>query len=206
MAEVEKDNQVVMTADDDVAQREEINKEVEQTAETVATEQPDTITLAKEEYEKALQSASSKKMNEFLKKYGARKLSDIEAKLEKAIELEKNSGKVKELEESLKTLQQKISEYEPIVRQKEQADFLQKNNIDPDYAEDFFVLYEKKLNADKSNSDEVIKAILEKHPNMSTIKVNDIKTSGGGTGQKDLEDKLQRDLNKMRRAAGLPEK
>lgn len=205
MAEVEKDNQVVMTADD-VAQREEINKEVEQTAETVATEQPDTITLAKEEYEKALQSASSKKMNEFLKKYGARKLSDIEAKLEKAIELEKNSGKVKELEESLKTLQQKISEYEPIVRQKEQADFLQKNNIDPDYAEDFFVLYEKKLNADKSNSDEVIKAILEKHPNMSTIKVNDIKTSGGGTGQKDLEDKLQRDLNKMRRAVGLPEK
>jgi len=205
MAEVEKDNQVVMTADD-VAQREEINKEVEQTAETVATEQPDTITLAKEEYEKALQSASSKKMNEFLKKYGARKLSDIEAKLEKAIELEKNSGKVKELEESLKTLQQKISEYEPIVRQKEQADFLQKNNIDADYAEDFFVLYEKKLNADKSNSDEVIKAILEKHPNMSTIKVNDIKTSGGGTGQKDLEDKLQRDLNKMRRAAGLPEK
>lgn len=205
MAEVEKDNQVVMTADD-VAQREEINKEVEQTAETVATEQPDTITLAKEEYEKALQSASSKKMNEFLKKYGAGKLSDIEAKLEKAIELEKNSGKVKELEESLKTLQQKISEYEPIVRQKEQADFLQKNNIDPDYAEDFFVLYEKKLNADKSNSDEVIKAILEKHPNMSTIKVNDIKTSGGGTGQKDLEDKLQRDLNKMRRAAGLPEK
>lgn len=205
MAEVEKDNQVVMTADD-VAQREEINKEVEQTAETVATEQPDTITLAKEEYEKALQSASSKKMNEFLKKYGARKLSDIEAKLEKAIELEKNSGRVKELEESLKTLQQKISEYEPIVRQKEQADFLQKNNIDADYAEDFFVLYEKKLNADKSNSDEVIKAILEKHPNMSTIKVNDIKTSGGGTGQKDLEDKLQRDLNKMRRAAGLPEK
>jgi len=205
MAEVEKDNQVVMTADD-VAQREEINKEVEQTAETVATEQPDTITLAKEEYEKALQSASSKKMNEFLKKYGARKLSDIEAKLEKAIELEKNSGKVKELEENLKTLQQKISEYEPIVRQKEQADFLQKNNIDADYAEDFFVLYEKKLNADKSNSDEVIKAILEKHPNMSTIKVNDIKTSGGGTGQKDLEDKLQRDLNKMRRAAGLPEK
>lgn len=205
MAEVEKDNQVVMTADD-VAQREEINKEVEQTVETVATEQPDTITLAKEEYEKALQSASSKKMNEFLKKYGARKLSDIEAKLEKAIELEKNSGKVKELEESLKTLQQKISEYEPIVRQKEQADFLQKNNIDADYAEDFFVLYEKKLNADKSNSDEVIKAILEKHPNMSTIKVNDIKTSGGGTGQKDLEDKLQRDLNKMRRAAGLPEK
>ena len=83
---------------------------------------------------------------------------------------------------------------------------MQKNNIDPDYAEDFFVLYEKKLNADKSNSDEVIKAILEKHPNMSTIKVNDIKTSGGGTGQKDLEDKLQRDLNKMRRAAGLPEK
>lgn len=205
MAEVEKDNQVVMTADD-VAQREEINKGGEQTAETVATEQPDTITLAKEEYEKALQSASSKKMNEFLKKYGARKLSDIEAKLEKEIELEKNSGKVKELEESLKTLQQKISEYEPIVRQKEQADFLQKNNIDPDYAEDFFVLYEKKLNADKSNSDEVIKAILEKHPNMSTIKVNDIKTSGGGTGQKDLEDKLQRDLNKMRRAAGLPEK
>jgi hypothetical protein len=205
MAEVEKDNQVVMTADD-VAQREEINEEVEQTTETVATEQPDTITLAKEEYEKALQSASSKKMNEFLKKYGARKLSDIEAKLEKAIELEKNSGKVKELEENLKTLQQKISEYEPIVRQKEQADFLQKNNIDPDYAEDFFVLYEKKLNADKSNSDEVIKAILEKHPNMSTIKVNDIKTSGGGTGQKDLEDKLQRDLNKMRRAAGLPEK
>jgi hypothetical protein len=205
MAEVEKDNQVVMTADD-VAQREEINEEVEQTTETVATEQPDTITLAKEEYEKALQSASSKKMNEFLKKYGARKLSDIEAKLEKAIELEKNSGKVKELEESLKTLQQKISEYEPIVRQKEQADFLQKNNIDADYAEDFFVLYEKKLNADKSNSDEVIKAILEKHPNMSTIKVNDIKTSGGGTGQKDLEDKLQRDLNKMRRAAGLPEK
>mgnify|MGYP000950898024 FL=1 len=205
MAEVEKDNQVVMTADD-VAQREEINEEVEQTAETVATEQPDTITLAKEEYEKALQSASSKKMNEFLKKYGAGKLSDIEAKLEKAIELEKNSGKVKELEESLKTLQQKISEYEPIVRQKEQADFLQKNNIDADYAEDFFVLYEKKLNADKSNSDEVIKAILEKHPNMSTIKVNDIKTSGGGTGQKDLEDKLQRDLNKMRRAAGLPEK
>lgn len=205
MAEVEKDNQVVMTADD-VAQREEINKEVEQTAETVATEQPDTITLAKEEYEKALQSASSKKMNEFLKKYGAKRLSDIEAKLEKAIELEKNSGKVKELEESLKTLQQKISEYEPIVRQKEQADFLQKNNIDADYAEDFFVLYEKKLNADKSNSDEVIKAILEKHPNMSTIKVNDIKTSGGGTGQKDLEDKLQRDLNKMRRAAGLPEK
>lgn len=205
MAEVEKDNQVVMTADD-VAQREEINKKVEQTAETVATEQPDTITLAKEEYEKALQSASSKKMNEFLKKYGAGKLSDIEAKLEKAIELEKNSGKVKELEESLKTLQQKISEYEPIVRQKEQADFLQKNNIDADYAEDFFVLYEKKLNADKSNSDEVIKAILEKHPNMSTIKVNDIKTSGGGTGQKDLEDKLQRDLNKMRRAAGLPEK
>lgn len=205
MAEVEKDNQVVMTADD-VAQREEVNKEVEQTAETVATEQPDTITLAKEEYEKALQSASSKKMNEFLKKYGAGKLSDIEAKLEKAIELEKNSGKVKELEESLKTLQQKISEYEPIVRQKEQADFLQKNNIDADYAEDFFVLYEKKLNADKSNSDEVIKAILEKHPNMSTIKVNDIKTSGGGTGQKDLEDKLQRDLNKMRRAAGLPEK
>ena len=205
MAEVEKDNQVVMTADD-VAQREEINKEVEQTAETVATEQPDTITLAKEEYEKALQSASSKKMNEFLKKYGAGKLSDIEAKLEKAIELEKNSGKVKELEESLKTLQQKISEYEPIVRQKEQADFLQKNNIDADYAEDFFVLYEKKLNADKSNSDEVIKAILEKYPNMSTIKVNDIKTSGGGTGQKDLEDKLQRDLNKMRRAAGLPEK
>lgn len=205
MAEVEKDNQVVMTADD-VAQREEINKEVDQTAETVATEQPDTITLAKEEYEKALQSASSKKMNEFLKKYGAKRLSDIEAKLEKAIELEKNSGKVKELEESLKTLQQKISEYEPIVRQKEQADFLQKNNIDPDYAEDFFVLYEKKLNADKSNSDEVIKAILEKHPNMSTIKVNDIKTSGGGTGQKDLEDKLQRDLNKMRRAAGLPEK
>lgn len=205
MAEVEKDNQVVMTADD-VAQREDANKEVEQTAETVATEQPDTITLAKEEYEKALQSASSKKMNEFLKKYGARKLSDIEAKLEKAIELEKNSGKVKELEESLKTLQQKISEYEPIVRQKEQADFLQKNNIDADYAEDFFVLYEKKLNADKSNSDEVIKAILEKHPNMSTIKVNDIKTSGGGTGQKDLEDKLQRDLNKMRRAAGLPEK
>lgn len=205
MAEVEKDNQVVMTADD-VAQREEINKEVEQTAETVATEQPDTITLAKEEYEKALQSASSKKMNEFLKKYDARKLSDIEAKLEKAIELEKNSGRVKELEESLKTLQQKISEYEPIVRQKEQADFLQKNNIDADYAEDFFVLYEKKLNADKSNSDEVIKAILEKHPNMSTIKVNDIKTSGGGTGQKDLEDKLQRDLNKMRRAAGLPEK
>src|SRR5690606_20492104 len=121
MAEVEKDNQVVMTADD-VAQREEINKEVEQTAETVATEQPDTITLAKEEYEKALQSASSKKMNEFLKKYGAGKLSDIEAKLEKAIELEKNSGRVKELEESLKTLQQKISEYEPIVRQKEQAD------------------------------------------------------------------------------------
>lgn len=205
MAEVEKDNQVVMTADD-VAQREDANKEVEQTAETVATEQPDTITLAKEEYEKALQSASSKKMNEFLKKYGARKLSDIEAKLEKAIELEENSGKVKELEESLKTLQQKISEYEPIVRQKEQADFLQKNNIDADYAEDFFVLYEKKLNADKSNSDEVIKAILEKHPNMSTIKVNDIKTSGGGTGQKDLEDKLQRDLNKMRRAAGLPEK
>ena len=205
MAEVEKDNQVVMTADD-VAQREEINKEVEQTDETVATEQPDTITLAKEEYEKALQSASSKKMNEFLKKYGARKLSDIEAKLEKAIELEKNSGKVKELEESLKTLQQKISEYEPIVRQKEQADFLQKNNIDPDYAEDFFVLYEKKLNADKSNSDEVIKAILEKHPSMSTIKVNDIKTSGVGTGQKDLEDKLQRDLNKMRRAVGLPEK
>lgn len=205
MAEVEKDNQVVMTADD-VAQREETNKEVEQTTETVATEQPDTITLAKEEYEKALQSASSKKMNEFLKKYGAGKLSDIEAKLEKAIELEKNSGKVKELEESLKTLQQKISEYEPIVRQKEQADFLQKNNIDADYAEDFFVLYEKKLNADKSNSDEVIKAILEKHPNMSTIKVNDIKTSGGGTGQKDLEDKLQRDLNKMRRAAGLPEK
>lgn len=205
MAEVEKDNQVVMTADD-VAQREEINKEVEQTAETVATEQPDTITLAKEEYEKALQSASSKKMNEFLKKYGAGKLSDIEAKLEKAIELEKNSGRIKELEESLKTLQQKISEYEPIVRQKEQADFLQKNNIDADYAEDFFVLYEKKLNADKSNSDEVIKAILEKHPNMSTIKVNDIKTSGGGTGQKDLEDKLQRDLNKMRRAAGLPEK
>lgn len=205
MAEVEKDNQVVMTADD-VAQREEVNKEVEQTAETVATEQSDTITLAKEEYEKALQSASSKKMNEFLKKYGAGKLSDIEAKLEKAIELEKNSGKVKELEESLKTLQQKISEYEPIVRQKEQADFLQKNNIDADYAEDFFVLYEKKLNADKSNSDEVIKAILEKHPNMSTIKVNDIKTSGGGTGQKDLEDKLQRDLNKMRRAAGLPEK
>ncbi len=205
MAEVEKDNQVVMTADD-VAQREEINEEVEQTVETVATEQSDTITLAKEEYEKALQSASSKKMNEFLKKYGARKLSDIEAKLEKAIELEKNSGKVKELEESLKTLQQKISEYEPIVRQKEQADFLQKNNIDADYAEDFFVLYEKKLNADKSNSDEVIKAILEKHPNMSTIKVNDIKTSGGGTGQKDLEDKLQRDLNKMRRAAGLPEK
>lgn len=205
MAEVEKDNQVVMTADD-VAQREEINKEVEQTAETVAAEQPDTITLAKEEYEKALQSASSKKMNEFLKKYGAGKLSDIEAKLEKAIELEKNSGKVKELEESLKTLQQKISEYEPIVRQKEQADFLQKNNIDADYAEDFFVLYEKKLNADKSNSDEVIRAILEKHPNMSTIKVNDIKTSGGGTGQKDLEDKLQRDLNKMRRAAGLPEK
>jgi hypothetical protein len=205
MAEVEKDNQVVMTADD-VAQREETNKEVEQTAETVATEQPDTITLAKEEYEKALQSASSKKMNEFLKKYGAGKLSDIEAKLEKAIELEKNSGRVKELEESLKTLQQKISEYEPIVRQKEQADFLQKNNIDADYAEDFFVLYEKKLNADKSNSDEVIKAILEKHPNMSTIKVNDIKTSGGGTGQKDLEDKLQRDLNKMRRAAGLPEK
>lgn len=205
MAEVEKDNQVVMTADD-VAQREDANKEVEQTAETVATEQPDTITLAKEEYEKALQSASSKKMNEFLKKYGARKLSDIEAKLEKAIELEKNSGKVKELEESLKALQQKISEYEPIVRQKEQADFLQKNNIDADYAEDFFVLYEKKLNADKSNSDEVIKAILEKHPNMSTIKVNDIKTSGGGTGQKDLEDKLQRDLNKMRRAAGLPEK
>lgn len=205
MAEVEKDNQVVMTADD-VAQREDANKEVEQTAETVATEQPDTITLAKEEYEKALQSASSKKMNEFLKKYGAGKLSDIEAKLEKAIELEKNSGKVKELEESLKTLQQKISEYEPIVRQKEQADFLQKNNIDADYAEDFFVLYEKKLNADKSNSDEVIKAILEKHPNMSTIKVNDIKTSGGGTGQKDLEDKLQRDLNKMRRAAGLPEK
>ncbi len=205
MAEVEKDNQVVMTADD-VAQREDINKEVEQTAETVATEQPDTITLAKEEYEKALQSASSKKMNEFLKKYGAGKLSDIEAKLEKAIELEKNSGKVKELEENLKTLQQKISEYEPIVRQKEQADFLQKNNIDADYAEDFFVLYEKKLNADKSNSDEVIKAILEKHPNMSTIKVNDIKTSGGGTGQKDLEDKLQRDLNKMRRAAGLPEK
>ena len=205
MAEVEKDNQVAMTADD-VAQREDANKEVKQTAETVATEQPDTITLAKEEYEKALQSASSKKMNEFLKKYGARKLSDIEAKLEKAIELEKNSGKVKELEESLKTLQQKISEYEPIVRQKEQADFLQKNNIDADYAEDFFVLYEKKLNADKSNSDEVIKAILEKHPNMSTIKVNDIKTSGGGTGQKDLEDKLQRDLNKMRRAAGLPEK
>lgn len=205
MAEVEKDNQVVMTADD-VAQREDANKEVEQTAETVATEQPDTITLAKEEYEKALQSASSKKMNEFLKKYGAGKLSDIEAKLEKAIELEKNSGKVKELEESLKALQQKISEYEPIVRQKEQADFLQKNNIDADYAEDFFVLYEKKLNADKSNSDEVIKAILEKHPNMSTIKVNDIKTSGGGTGQKDLEDKLQRDLNKMRRAAGLPEK
>lgn len=205
MAEVEKDNQVVMTADD-VAQREEVNKEVEQTTETVATEQPDTITLTKEEYEKALQSASSKKMNEFLKKYGAGKLSDIEAKLEKAIELEKNSGRIKELEESLKTLQQKISEYEPIVRQKEQADFLQKNNIDADYAEDFFVLYEKKLNADKSNSDEVIKAILEKHPNMSTIKVNDIKTSGGGTGQKDLEDKLQRDLNKMRRAAGLPEK
>lgn len=199
MAEVEKDNQVVMTADD-VAQREE------QTAETVATEQPDTITLAKEEYEKALQSASSKKMNEFLKKYGAGKLSDIEAKLEKAIELEKNSGKVKELEESLKTLQETISVYEPIVKQKEQADFLQKNNIDADYAEDFFVLYEKKLNADKSNSDEVIKAILEKHPNMSAIKVNDIKTSGGGAGQKDLEDKLQRDLNKMRRAAGLPEK
>ena len=203
MAEVEKDNQVQKTADD-VAQQE--IKEVEQTTEKEATEQADTITLAKEEYEKALQSASSKKMNEFLKKYGAEKLSDIEAKLEKTIELEKNSGKVKELEESLKTLQETISVYEPIVKQKEQADFLQKNNIDADYAEDFFVLYEKKLNADKSNSDEVIKAILEKHPNMSTIKVNDIKTSGGGAGQKDLEDKLQRDLNKMRRAAGLPEK
>ena len=143
MAEVEKDNQVVMTADD-VAQREEINKEVEQTAETVATEQPDTITLAKEEYEKALQSASSKKMNEFLKKYGARKLSDIEAKLEKAIELEKNSGRVKELEESLKTLQQKISEYEPIVRQKEQADFCRRTTLTL-IMQKIFVLYEKKL-------------------------------------------------------------
>lgn len=202
MAEVEKDNQVEQTADV-VAQQDKIE----------ATEQKDVTTAqdielpkTAEEYKKALQSASSKKMNEFLKKFEAKDLSDIEAKIEKAKALEEDSGKVAKLTEELKALKQKISEYEPIVTQKQQADFLNKHNVDAEFADDFFVLYEKKLNADKSNSDEVIKQILEKHPNMSTVKINDIKTSGGGKGKEVIDEDTEKALNRMRKFAGLPTK
>ena len=52
----------------------------EKTETKVSEKQADDIQLPStaEEYKKALQSASSQKMNEFLKKHNAAKLSDIE--------------------------------------------------------------------------------------------------------------------------------
>lgn len=192
---------------------EEVTGEVAQgeiKAETVSNEQAaeNELNLPKtiEEYKKALQSSSSKKMNEFLKKYNAANLSEIDEKLSKIPEYEKQITDSKATTDRIAEMQKIIDEYKPIVEQKKQADFLQTNNINSEFAEDFFALYEKKLNEDKSNSDEVIKSILEKHPNMSSVKVNDIKTSGSGKEKKDIDDKLEKELNNMRRFAGLPTK
>lgn len=206
---IETDSQA--KASDVVAQSEK-DSVIEATAqnEVVANEQAPKLPETVEEFEKALQSASSKKMNEFLKKYGATKLSDIEDKIASISDLEtklKESGesanKSKELEDKITELQKIIDEQTPIIKQKQQAEFLQANNIDTDFAEDFFALYENKLNEDKSNGEEVIKSILEKHPNMSTVKINGIKTSGGGAGTNGLNEQLEKDLDKLRKYAGL---
>jgi len=176
------------------AQKEEVAKEQ-------APKLPETV----EEFEKALQSASSKKMNEFLKKYGATRLSDIEDKLANISEREaklKESGeyKSKELEDKITELQKIIDEQTPIIKEKKKADFLRENNINPEFAEDFFALYEKKLSEDKSNSEEVIKQILERHPNMGAFKFNEIKTSVKTSEKKQDDD----GLNNLRKKLGLP--
>ena len=203
---VETDNQA--KASDAVAQSEKDSVIVAtEQNEVVANEQAPKLPETVEEFEKALQSASSKKMNEFMKKYGATKLSDIEDKLSNISALEtqiKESGesasKSKELEDKITELQKIIDEQTPIIKQKQQADFLNQNNINPEFAEDFFALYEKKLSEDKSNSEEVIKQILEKHPNMGAFKFNEIKTS-----VKTSEKKQDGDgLNNLRKKLGLP--
>lgn len=187
----------------------EVPNETAQENGKVANEQV-AIPKTEEEFKKALQSASSKKMDEFLKKYDATKLSDIEEKLVKVSELEKQltakteaETKSQSLEDKIKELQKIIDEQTPIINEKRQTDFLKENNINPEFKEDFFTLYEKKLNEDKSNEAEVIKGILEKHPNMSSVKLNEIKTSVSKTEKKD-EGKEADD--KLRKAFGLPPK
>lgn len=191
----------------EVAQPE--NKTEEIVSKEQAAEVKSEVTLPKtaEEYEKALQSASSKKMNEFLKKYNAAKLSDIEEKLDGIEELkqkiadgEATKAEMQKYKDETSKLQKIIDEQTPIIEQKKQADFLKENNINPEFAEDFFAIYEKKLNEDKSNSTEVIKQILENHPDMGAFVLNDVKTS---TKNPEKENKGD-GLNKIRKYIGLP--
>jgi len=187
------------TVTGDVAQSEKDSTIVakEQTAE-VEIKLPTTV----EDYEKALQSSSSKKMNEFLKKYGAAKLSDIEERLGKIPEYEKQITESQSLKDTVAKLQKTIDEQTPIINQKKQADFLKENNINPELAEDFMTLYEKRVKPDKSDSKEVIKQILEKHPNMGAFLINEVNTSG-----KNPEKRKESDgLNKIREYIGLPPK
>lgn len=181
----------------------------EKTETKVSEKQADDIQIpaTAEEYKKALQSASSQKMNEFLKKHNAAKLSDIELQLEKIAELEESiksygdtESKLKELSDRNTELQKIIDEQTPIITQKQQADFLRDNNIKAEYADDFFALYNSKLSEDKSNSDEVIKAIIERHPQLSDLKNNEIKTAGKTSEKIEHGD----GLDKIRKHIGLP--
>ena len=185
----------------EVAQPEKKTEEIESKEQAVKTEEneiklPTTI----EEFQNALKSSSSKKMNEFLKKFNAANLSEIEEKLSKIPEYEKQITDSKSLSDRITEMQKIIDEQTPIIEQKKQAEFLKENNINPEFAEDFFAIYEKKLNEDKSNSTEVIKQILEKHPDMGAFVLNDVKTS-----TKNPEKETKGDgLDKIRKYIGLP--
>ena len=185
----------------EVAQPEKKTEGIESKEQAVKIEEneiklPATI----EEFQNALKSSSSKKMNEFLKKFNAANLSEIEEKLSKIPEYEKQITDSKSLSDRITEMQKIIDEQTPIIEQKKQAEFLKENNINPEFAEDFFAIYEKKLNEDKSNSTEVIKQILEKHPDMGAFVLNDVKTS-----TKNPEKETKGDgLDKIRKYIGLP--
>lgn len=160
----------------------EDEKQVEETTTTIEEE---VVTFKKSEYEKQVQSISSKAKNELLKEIGLNSVQEIKQRFTQA--------------DSLKALEEEKIKYQTELEQERLAKanyenelLVVKNGISPDFAQEFIIL----VNADKSGDPktDVAQRIREK-----LIKGGMINTANPsfGIGKQEKEEKKLSEYTKL---------
>jgi hypothetical protein len=150
-----------------------------------STTEEEVITLKKSEYEKQIQSVSSKAKNELLKEIGLNSVQEIKQKFTQA--------------DSLKALEEEKTKYQTELEQERQAKasyenelLVVKNGISPEFANEFIIL----VNADKSGEP---KSVVAEKIKEKLIKGGMFQQANPsfGTGKQTVQEKKLSDYTKL---------